>query len=484
MLEENFGVALRRALGSQLVSVVVAVALLLLGWAVGVVAAAATRRVLSMVQLNRRLEPALGSSVDVELVTSRLVFWFVVLVGLVAAFNVLDLQVVSAPFASMLGDIVSYLPQILAALVLAIAGWMLALLVRNGITRLLAMTTIDERLSEEAGMRPIGDSIGQVGYWVVLLLFLPMVLAALGLQGLLEPVQNLVDRLLVFLPNIFGAAVILIVGYYVAKIVRGIVVNLLGATGVQSLAARIGMGESADLPRLLGAIVFLVIFVPALVSALDALQIKSISEPATMMLGDFIAAVPEIVAAVLILTLTWYVARFVAALVTKVLDGVGLDRLADKAGLQPMLGTLQLSQLVGRLLLLFAMLLASVEAASRLHFDQIADLIGTFVVFGGDVLLGIVILLVGLWLANTFGGAVARGPYDGARWLGALVRGAIIGLVLAMGLRAMGIADSIVNLAFGLILGALAVAFALSFGLGGREAAGRTLEHWLSKLRR
>lgn len=50
-----------------------------------------------------------------------------------------------------------------------------------------------------------------------------------------------------------------------------------------------------------------------------------------------------------------------------------------------------------------------------------------------------------------------------------------MGLVLAMGLKAMGIADSIVNLAFGLTLGSVAVAFALSFGLGGREAAARLL---------
>ncbi|MCC7216995.1 MAG: hypothetical protein IT517_09510, partial [Burkholderiales bacterium] len=60
----------------------------------------------------------------------------------------------------------------------------------------------------------------------------------------------------------------------------------------------------------------------------------------------------------------------------------------------------------------------------------------------------------------------------------------IIGLVLAMGLRSMGVADSIVNLAFGLTLGAVAIAVALSFGLGGREAAGKLMEHWFSKLRR
>lgn len=484
MPNETFREAMQRALGTQLMTIAGAVALLLLGWVVALIAAAAVRRALSIAQANRRLAPALGQAVDVETLVSRLVFWFVLLVALVAAFNTLDLQMVSAPFAAMIGDVVAYLPQVLAALVLALVGWVLALLLRNGLTRLLDRTTLDERLSAEAGMRPISDSIGHVAYWVVLLLFLPMVLGALGLQGLLLPVQNLVDRMLAFLPNLFGAAVIVVVGYYVAKIARGIVANLLVATRVQSFARSVGLSEATDLPRLVGTIVFLVIFVPTLISALDALQVEAISEPATHMLGELVAALPEMLAAALILAVTWYVARFVAALVTNVLEGAGIDRLAVRMRLQPMLGSMRLSQLVGRLLLFFAMLLAIAEAANRLHFVQVSELVGAFIVFGGDVLLGIAILLVGLWLANVLGAAVGRSQYQGASWLGGLVRALIIGLVLAMGLRAMGIADSIVNLAFGLTLGAVAVAVALSFGLGGREAAGRLTEHWLSKLRR
>ena len=52
-----------------------------------------------------------------------------------------------------------------------------------------------------------------------------------------------------------------------------------------------------------------------------------------------------------------------------------------------------------------------------------------------------------------------------------------------MGLRAMGLANDIVNMAFGMTLGAAAIAFALSFGIGGREAAGKQMEHWLAQLR-
>ena len=65
-----------------------------------------------------------------------------------------------------------------------------------------------------------------------------------------------------------------------------------------------------------------------------------------------------------------------------------------------------------------------------------------------------------------------------------IARFAILGLVLAMGLRAMGLADNIVNMAFGFTLGAIAVAAALAFGFGGRDAARQIADHWASKLTR
>ena len=115
--------------------------------------------------------------------------------------------------------------------------------------------------------------------------------------------------------------------------------------------------------------------------------------------------------------------------------------------------------------------------------DRAAIVAGTF--FGQAVpLLGGVILLVGFWLANLVHTAIARTGTEHAKGLARIAQLAILGLVIAMGLRAMGLADDIVNLAFGLTFGAVAVALALSFGLGGREAAGKQMEHWLSKLRK
>ena len=107
-----------------------------------------------------------------------------------------------------------------------------------------------------------------------------------------------------------------------------------------------------------------------------------------------------------------------------------------------------------------------------------------FIYFGANILLGAVILVIGFWLANIVANIVQRGEYNSSRWLANLVRVLIMGLVVAMGLRAMGIADSIVNLAFGLTLGAVAVAFALAFGLGGRQPAERVLTDLIDKAKR
>jgi hypothetical protein len=125
-----------------------------------------------------------------------------------------------------------------------------------------------------------------------------------------------------------------------------------------------------------------------------------------------------------------------------------------------------------------------VEAANRLGFYQVRDVVTLFIKFGGDVLLGGLILVIGFWLANIAYNAIAKASGPRSAGLARVAQIAILGLVIAMGLRAMGIADDIVNLAFGLTLGAVAVAVALSFGLGGREAAGKQMEYWLSKLRK
>jgi hypothetical protein len=99
-------------------------------------------------------------------------------------------------------------------------GWILARLVRAGLSKALSKTQLDEKLSTEVGVRPLSENIADIIYWLILLLFLPIVLSILGLSGLLLPVQAMVAEVVGYLPNIFIAGVIVFVGYILAKIVE------------------------------------------------------------------------------------------------------------------------------------------------------------------------------------------------------------------------------------------------------------------------
>jgi hypothetical protein len=475
--------SLQSTLGGQLPAIFGALGIIAVGWFAAVILRAGTRRLLGMLKVDARIQESTGQKVGVESGISIGVFWLIILVTVVAVFDSLHLNQISNPFAQLVAQIVGYAPRLVAGTILVLIAWLVATILQAIVNRALAATSLDDKLSREAGMEPMSRTAANVLFWLVILLFVPSILAAYDLRGLLEPVQSMLSKLLDMVPNVFGAAVIGFVGWLVANVLRGLVTNLLAAAGADRMGNQIGLADAVKLSRLAGTIVFILVFVPTLIAALDALRVEAISRPATEMLEKLLAAVPNIVAAALILVVTWYVAKFASDLLSRLLAGMGIDTLPEKLHLgSAFSGTLKPSGLVRGLTLFFAMLFATVEAAHRLDFTQVRDLVSMFIKFGGEVLLGGAILVIGFWLANLAHDAIARASERAG--LARLARLAILGLVIAMGLRAMGIADDIVNLAFGLTLGAVAVAFALAFGLGGREAAGRQMEHWLSQLRK
>ena len=469
---------------NQFHPILAAVAILLIGWIVALVIAAGVKKVLEKLGTNQKLSTATGHRSNIESIVSRVVFWLVMIIAVIGALNVLNLTSVSGPFSNMIQQFLLFIPQLLAALAVGFIGWIVANLVKVGLQKLLDRTQLDEKLSADVGVSPISQNISNIVYWLILLLFLPIVLSILGLNGLLFPIQNMLGEMVSFLPNIFIAAVIIFVGYILAKIVRGIIEGLVNSLNLQQQAQKIGLFKNSNLPQVLGSFVFAMVIITALIIAFETLGIEAISQPATAMLYEIMNAIPHIIAAGLILILAYVVSRFVANLVVEVIAGTGVDEIPAKLDVQRFLGTTKVSCIVGYLIVFFTMLFAVSEAANRLGFGQVSGLISMFIQFGADILLGAVILLVGFWLANLVAKVIGRGEYNSSRWLANLVRILIMGLVVAMGLRAMGIADSIVNLAFGLTLGAVAVAFALAFGLGGRQPAERLLSELMDKAKK
>ncbi len=476
--------SIQEALGATVPGIAGALLIAVVGWIAALVLRAIVRRGLGAAGLNRRLAAGTEISVDAENGVAKGVYWVVLAMVGVAFFNALDLNQASGSLQQLVDQVMVFLPKLVAGGVLLGVAMLLATGVRMLSTRALAATTLDERLTQEAGIAPPSASIGNVLYGLVLLLFLPAILGVLELGGLLAPVQTMVDEILGHLPNVFGAGVLGVAGWFVARLLRDLVQNLLSATGADRLGERAGLQGNTTLSGLAGLLVYIFVLVPALIAALNVLAIDAISAPATEMLGQFMAAIPNLFAAGIILAVAWIVSNFVAGLLESLLGGMGFDRLPETLGVASVMPAgATLSSVASRVLVFFVMLFALVEAAARLGFEQMSGLVGMLIAFGGDVLLGITIIAVGVWISNLASDAVARVRGGGAGGVAGIVRFGILGIVVAMGLRAMGLADSIVNMAFGLTLGAVAVAVALSFGLGGREAAGRQMEHWLGQLR-
>lgn len=475
--------ALQAGLGGHIPILLGALVLLVLGWLVAVIVRAGIRKGLKIINLNARFTQLTGQTLNLEKGVAVATFWIVMLIIVTAVLNSLDLAVVSAPFAALLTELFQYAPRILAGLILALIAWLLASIVRKIITKVLSKTTLDEKLSEHAGMAPISGSLSQALFWLIILLFVPAIMGALQMEGLLEPFRDMVDRVMAFLPNIAAAVIIGLAGWILATVLRNLTTNLLRTAGSDKLGKNIGLSESVRASEAVGLLVFVVVLLPALIAALDALKIDAISRPATNMLEMMLAAIPHIIAAGLILIVTWLVASFAARLLSSLLATLGFDKLPGHLGFEHAFEKKPASVLIGYVVLFFAMLFAAVEAANQLGFAHVGDIVDTFIRFGGDVILGSVILVIGFWLANLAYQAIDRASGPKTKGLAPIGRFAIMGVVLALGLRAMGIADDIVNLAFGLTLGAVAVTVALSFGLGGREAAGKLMDHWLSKFR-
>jgi hypothetical protein len=386
---DPFFEALQAAFGNHVPQILGALAIFIVGWLMAVIGRAATLRVLSLMRLNQRIADSTGVSVDTERPIALGVFWLLLLVTVIAVLNVLDLASVSGPFAAMMSDIVGYLPNLAAGIVLSLVAWLVASLLRGAVGRVLASTSLDERLSQHAGMAPISPQAGNVVFWLVLLMFLPSVLSAFRLTGTLGPVQEMLTRALDLLPNVFAAAVIAFVGWIVARVLRGLVTNLLAAAGADNVSQRVGLDASVKLSRLAGTLVFLLVLVPSLIAALDALKIEAVSGPATMMLAKLLDAVPNILAAAIIVLLTWYVARFAAALLARLLENAGVDGLPERIGLAHVFGGgTRPSAIAHAAVMFFAMLFAVVEASSQLGFTQVRDVVTTFIGFAGEIVLG------------------------------------------------------------------------------------------------
>ncbi|MDX1778119.1 MAG: mechanosensitive ion channel [Thermodesulfobacteriota bacterium] len=469
--------------GSYIPELLGAMVILIVGWLIALILSNLARSVLKRTELDNKIVGWVTGekAPNVEEGTGRIIFWLIMIFVLIAFFQALGLTLVTDPLNQLMNQILLYIPQLFGAGILLLIAWIVATVLRMIITKVMGAAKVDERVGGQVKDRqavPLTKTIGDVVYWLIFLLFLPAVLGALNLQGLLDPVQSMLDKFLGFIPNLLAAALIGLIGWFVARIVRQIVTSLLAAAGGDRLSDRIGI---APLSNIVGLTVYILIIIPVIIAALNALALDAITKPASNMLNLILGAIPAIFAAAVVLTIAYMVGKVLTGLIADFLTGMGFNTILKRLGIggEPKEGERTPSQIVGYLVLVTIMLFAIFEAASLLGFEALADVMKELTVLGGHIILGLIIFALGLYLANLASKTIQASKADQADLLSKVARIAIIVLAGSIALRYTGLANEIINLAFGLILGALALALAISFGIGGREIAARKLEEWV-----
>jgi hypothetical protein len=398
------------------------------------------------------------------------------------------------PAAYWQDQLITWGPRVLLAILILVATHFIAKVVQWAVNRLIDRIPVLKR-HPEAGGDSVGTELGRLAYWLVWLVGLIAALQPLGLAGVITPVTSLTNEVFAYVPRLLGAGLLFFAGLILARIVRHVIEAALGALNLERLLGRAGIpigdtplavdetGVAAEgvapargsIAKAAGMTVSAIIIIGASIGALQALQISAISDPATAMLQSIALAIPNVLAALLWLAIAFIIARWVKSLIETVLPSLGFDNNVRALGVMPV--TSNPSKVVGAIAMTAILLAAAIEAARQLGGDSVAALLFQITELGGKVIFGTVIIVVGLFLARILAALVGSSTGE-AGYAQTIVKYAIIALFTAIGLTFMGLADQIVMMAFGLILGSAAVATALAFGLGGRNAAAHILEQW------
>jgi len=478
---QEFLRSLASTLGSSLPKIVAAFIILFVGWIVAHLIASGVRRVLTKINLRGLLSKMLREEITfpIEKAIATVVYYVILLFVLVAFFQHLELTAIIEPLNHLLDEIMAFLPNLISAAVLLFVAWVIASVVRVMIKKGSEAIGLDEKVAQKGGKDvKVSGSLANAAYWFVFLLFLPPILEALQVESLVKPVQELISEILTYVPDILAAAIILLVGWFVAHIVRLVVVGLLAAIGIDRFGEKIGLSERVKLSQLIGTVVYALILLPVLISALNALKIEAISRPAIAMLNQILHAIPLIFGALIIIAVSYFVGTIVTKIVGDILESMGVNELPAKIGLNI---KVDLVRLTTKVIMAAILLLAAMEAAEILGFDYFSLLVNKLVIFGAHTLLAIFILGVGLWIANLAQKILVDSFGESAKWWAYVLKGAIIILTVAMALNQMGISREIVVSAFTILMAAIGVAIALAFGLGCKDLAAKQVERWLKK---
>ncbi|HET9650726.1 MAG TPA: hypothetical protein VFP36_00980 [Usitatibacter sp.] len=211
----------------------------------------------------------------------------------------------------------------------------------------------------------------------------------------------------------------------------------------------------------------------------------------TSAVAPFFAAVPKVLGFIIVLVVGWFLASLVGNIVARVLRAIHFDQLAERSGVSGWVSSLgtkcDAAGWLGEVVKWFVRLIAAIVAFDALGLTAVSDVLRQLLLWLPNLIVAMVVLVIGGLAARALSGIVrastAKAGFSNPNALGTIASVAVWSFAIIVAVQQIGIAETLVNTLFMAVVGAMAIALGLAFGLGGRDTAAELIRKAYSSAR-
>ncbi|HEM6220868.1 TPA: mechanosensitive ion channel [Streptococcus suis] len=391
---------------------------------------------------------------------------------------------------SLFYPLLSALPGVIRMIVLVIIAFSLASLLRKLTLSGLNKIQFSQKLQEWGVIKPEDNgqslikTLGQLVYFLVILFFLPSILSGLNISSTVDPISSMFEKFFAFIPNMIAAGLILFVGTFFCKFIKGLLTGVLERLDIDTWYAKVTGQEklpidTKQLISVLSTVVYVLIFIPILTLALETLGITSISQPIVTILNQVIGILPNVLVALILIAVGSFVAKLIGNLLENLLETAGINNYSKYLFAKEE-ANFELSAIITQVVRAIIIVFFFIQAIQVLNLEVFNAVGSALLGYLPSLISAIAIVILAIIASNLVANFLQK--VTDSPLVITIVRYLMIVFAVFMALDQLKFAQHIVQSTFTIVLGALAVAFALAFGLGGRDFAARQLEKLEKKI--
>ncbi|MBS9784265.1 hypothetical protein KGV55_02860 [Candidatus Gracilibacteria bacterium] len=282
-------------------------------------------------------------------------------------------------------------------------------------------------------------------------------------------------------PWLFGLLLIIVV-YIVAKMIRKLLVKVLSKLKIDEKATKLLSGKGKmSLVDPISTVVYYLIWLLALPTILEKFSLSSLAVSINKLISDVLSFIPNLVSAVLVFAIFYFIANAVKVVIEKVLEGLDIKNWLDKVGLKGLTEKVDPVKLLANIAFFIIILTAVNQSLRILNLPVLSNIVDTVLAISGNVLFGSVIIAIGVWVASFVAKLITE--HGGQKNLALLAKYAIIALIGISGIEQMGLQTAIITDVVRMFIAALALGFAIAMGLGAKESIGTLVSDIIKKFK-